>query len=159
MIPNAVTSTGDCAGFWSYLKSIDHALERVLGEDPDGNFSELDRDRLAALLDFLRAGLATTGQGPHMSTSLRDYSLRSTPDYTSTIDLRRRLVAVQDFEEWQKSAKKGTHAKLERLASAVEEFLAPRTGFLPPKVPREEFQILRAIIGSLLAEAETALLY
>lgn len=52
MIPNALSSTGAHADFWSHLKSMDYALERCL--DPGVNSIEpLDRDRLTALSNFL----------------------------------------------------------------------------------------------------------
>ena len=50
MIPNAIASTGPYAGLWSHLKSIDHALRRVLA---DTKLTELAQDRLEALLELL----------------------------------------------------------------------------------------------------------
>ncbi len=154
MIPCEVSNTNVYASLWSHLKSIDHALERVLG---DVELSELDRDRLNALGSLLQGGLSRTDQSSQLSTSLREYSESTGPDFHSGIDLRRRLSQVVEFEEWQKAARRGFDVKVNRLIQAIEDFLNGPTNLFAKKVPQEELQVLHAIVRSMLAEAETAL--
>ena len=123
--------------------------------------SELDRDRLDALISLLHGGLSTAGQSSHLSTSLRDCSVSSGPDFRSGIDLRRRLTRVVEFEEWKKASRLAFDAKVNRLIQTVEGFLHGATGkfpaVVPAVVPQKELEVLHAIVRSLLAEAETAL--
>ena len=157
MIPNAVASTGPYAGLWSHLKSIDHALQRALAAKSSKELAALDRDRLRALCEFLDGGLSSATAVSGLSTSLTDYSGITEPDYNAAIDLRSRLALVSEFENWQKASKKGFDSKLQRLIASITSFLSPSGGLLGREVPRQEFEVLRAIVQSLLSEAETAL--
>lgn len=157
MIPNAVASTGPYAGLWSHLKSINHALERALAAGNSKELAELDSDRLHALSEFLDGGLSSAPGASGLSTSLVEYSNLTEPDYNAAIDLRSRLGEVPQFDNWLKISKKGFDSKLQRLIASITAFLSPSSDFLGRDVPREEFEILKAIVQSLLSEAETAL--
>lgn len=155
MIPNAVANTGPNAGLWSHLKSLDHALDRALSSS-NTQLTELDRDRLSAVAEFLAGGLSQEGQAPAPSLSSLSHATLADENYLALLDLRHKVVNVPAFENWQKASKKGVEAKLQRLLKATQEFLA--TGELFKRsVPRDEFQVIRAIIQALLSEVETAL--
>ncbi len=157
MIPNAVASTGPYAGLWSHLKSIDHALERALTRR-GSRLTDLDRDRLLALMDLLQGGQPGEQDTPQVIKSLLPYSEIAEPSYGTTLDLRHRIVGIPKFQDWQKSSKKGTESKIARLAKALEDYLnRPRKDLFSQAVPAEEFEILRAVLQELLAEAEVAL--
>ncbi|HUT11466.1 MAG TPA: hypothetical protein VMY42_13275 [Thermoguttaceae bacterium] len=157
MIPNAVASTGPYAGLWSHLKSINHALERALAAGSSKELAELDIDRLRALSEFLDGGLSSAPGASGLSTSLVEYSNLTEPDYNAAIDLRSRLAYVPEFDNWLKSSKKGFDTKLQRLIASISNFLSPSGDLLARETPHQEFEILRAIVQSLLSEAETAL--
>src|SRR5690242_14438250 len=156
MIPNAVASTGPYAGLWSHLKSIDHALERALTLR-GARLTELDRDRLRALIDLLQGGLSEQ-EASESARSLLPFSVVAEPSYGATLDLRHRLVNVPRFQDWHKSSKKGVESKIARLIKAVEDYLdRPRTSLFSEEIPVEEFEVLRAVLKDLLVEAEAAL--
>jgi len=157
MIPNAVASTGPYAGLWSHLKSINHALERALAAGSSKELAELDRDRLHALSEFLNGGLSSAPGASGLPTSLVEYSNLTEPDYNAAIDLRSRLADVPEFDAWLKPSKTSFDKKLQRLITSITDFLSPSGDFLGREAPRQEFEVLRAIVQSLLSEAETAL--
>ena len=55
MIPQAISNVGPYADLWSYLKSMQHALNRAVAGQ---NLMELDKERLSALARFLRGELS-----------------------------------------------------------------------------------------------------
>ena len=174
MIPNALANTGPYADFWGHLKSIDHALERALSPDitsPDNGIeqtfgaskttpglTDLDRDRFKALILFFKSALTSEAEGSKFQKSL-SFTADTHLDYSATIDIRQKITAVQEFEEWQKTAKKGFDPKLQRLIDSIENYLSKASGSFFPEIPRKEFEVLRAIVQSLLSEAEIALQY
>lgn len=160
MIPNAIASTGPYAGLWSHLKSIDHALHRVLEDTAETELTGLDQDRLRALLELLEGGKeqgspASPSQANLVSMSV--WSPSSGPNYTAAIDLRQELKSIKEFDNWHKPSKMGFDDKLERLIQAVSGFLAQSPSKLFKEPPREEFQIVRALVKSLLGNAEAEL--
>ena len=174
MIPNALANTGPYADFWGHLKSIDHALERALNPDitsPNHSIeqtlcaskttlglTDLDRDRFKALTLFLGSALASKAEDGESQKSL-SFAVDTHLDYSATIDLRQKITAVKEFEEWQKASKKGFDFKLQRLIDSIENYLSKASGSFLTGVPSEEFEVLRAIVQSLLSEAEIALQY
>lgn len=158
MIPNAVASTGPYAGLWSHLKSIDHALDRVLNASSANNLAELDKERLHALAQLLRQGISPNDSAspPRLDRFVR--SRGGEPEYGSAFDLRQRIVSVAEFESWKKASKQGYEQKLQSLIDATESFVSKLTTSLFAKdVPRSEFEVLRAIVKSLISDAEAAL--
>jgi hypothetical protein len=174
MIPNALANTGPYADFWGHLKSIDHALDRALNPDitsPDDGIeqtlvadkttpelTDLDRDRFKALILFFKSALTSKAGGGELQESLL-FVAGTHLDYSATIDIRQKITAVKEFEEWQKTAKKGFDLQLQRLIDSIENYLSKASGSFLPVVPSKEFKILRAIVQSLLSEAEIALRY
>ena len=163
MIPNAISNTGPYAGFWSHLKSIDHALARTLDIGDPRNLTELDKDRLKVLVDFLQDGLLSEPASAEELFARFSYSEPTEPDYSSAIDLRGQITSVPDFEEWLKASKESFRVKIQRLVRAIEELVQGASshdslpGFLRNDIPRKEFEILRAIVKTLLAQTETVL--
>ncbi len=64
MIPDALSSTGPFAGFWAHLKSIDHALCRALDSKSSLSLTELDKERLRTMADFLRESMPAQTPSP-----------------------------------------------------------------------------------------------
>ncbi len=158
MIPNAMTSTGPYAGLWSHLKSIDHTIERITQIDSPDKLSELDKDRLIALEIFLRGGLENDKSPDEKFESLFSHAVLSEPEYTSAIDLRARINTIPAFSNWQKSSKKSYKHKIERLISVIDHYLSESSVLLFPRGGvKEEFEVLRSIIHSLLSDAEIAM--
>lgn len=152
MIPNSLSSTGPYAGLWSHLKSIDHALDRV----QNGEFSDLDKERLTALISILESGVTAKRDTSHESPSLLVLADEDQPDYSSALNLREALAAVPEFANWLKKSKIGHDAKLQRLVAALQDVVNAKELFAPD-LPQEEFGILRIVLQSLLCEAEIAL--
>jgi hypothetical protein len=160
MIPNAVASTGPYAGLWSHLKSMDHALDRALQTADCRRLTELDKDRLHALVELLQGGLPTSGSPEEADDLLLHCCQTTEPDYSGAIDLRQELRNVEAFEEWSRPSRKSLSDNVGRLIRAIEDFLGETSphSLIPQKeIPRKEFEVLRAILQSLLAETETAL--
>jgi hypothetical protein len=157
MIPNALASTGAYASLWSHLKSIDHALQRATDTTSSGSLSSLDKERLGALVGFLKEGL-TPSSGPGSAIASFPSSELHESKFTSAIDLRERISRTPDFDEWMRTSRKGFDFKLQRLIAAVEQFLTKNPKHLFPKdAPVEEFEILRSILQSMIIDAEAAL--
>ncbi len=159
MIPNAITNDGPYADFWRHLKSIDHVLERIL--DPniaEKKLTELDRDRLNALIAFLQGGLPVETQPQNLSADLLRHALSTKPEYSSAINLRSKISEIQEFNNWPKLAKKGYEAKIHRLIQATQEYLTTSLTTLFPS-PTEELAILHAVIHSLVRNTEAAMQY
>jgi hypothetical protein len=155
MIPNAVASTGPNAELWSHLKSLDHALERALSPSVS-QLTELDRDRLEAVVGFLSSSLTQVSAVASPSLSNLSHATLSDENYLAMLDVRQKILSSAAFENWQRASKKGPDVKLQRLLKATEAFLA--TGELFKRsVPREEFEVIRSIINALLSDVETAL--
>lgn len=174
MIPNALANTGPYADFWGHLKSIDHALERAINTITNADYNiertigvgettstltDLDKDRLNAMVLFFKSALNPRSTDSAESRTVPSFLVDTHLDYSSTIDVRQKITAVREFEEWQKTAKKGIESKLQRLIDSVENYLNNASASFIPEAPKEEFEILQAIIQSLLSEAEIALQY
>jgi hypothetical protein len=159
MIPNAMATTGPSAGVWSYWKSIDHALARASSYKRADELSELDRDRLTSLLDFLRRGFALPKRNSFQPVDVLRYSEDAQPGYGSLVDMRPQVAAVEEFKEWQKSSKVSFEHKVQRLIDRLESILkkVPTKGLFADDIPLEELTVLRAIVRWLLLQAETAL--
>ena len=159
MIPNAVASTGPYAGLWSHLKSIDHALERTLAIADPRKLTELDRDRLQTLVEFLQGSLLPNPISPSDTGDLLLHCQTTGPDYSGAIDLRQEIYDVPAFDEWSKSSKKSFEINVQRLIKAVEDVLnegTPDQLFQQKEIPKKELGVLRAVLQSLLAKTEMA---
>ncbi len=155
MIPNAVASIGPFAELWSHLKSIDHALERSLDSKNAESLTELDKERLHALVELLQMGVAPASPEP---VNLLTCATPLDPDYGSSINLRERISTLPAFESWKKSSRLGFEPKVQKLIDAIQGFVVKPPGSLFPKdAPRQELEVLRAIVQDLLFDAEAAL--
>jgi len=156
MLPNAITNTGPYAGFWSHLKSIDHVLERIITSSSMEKLTELDRDRLNALMNFLKDGLSAESTTPDISRDLLKHALSSKPEYSSALNLRDRINEIDEFINWNKKAKKGYEEKINKLIQATDAYLTS-----PPLIltesQKEELLVMHAIIHSLVFDAEAAM--
>jgi hypothetical protein len=161
MMPDSVASSDTHVGLWGHLKSIDHALSRIssLG-DPKG-LTELDRDRLQALVDLLNASLA---KNTDLSDTTGEFLVRcwtAEPDYSTAMDFHRLIADDLSFREWKKSSRKPFGEKVGQLTEALESVLdrAQSNEVLISKdpIPQEELKVLRAVLHSILAEIEVAL--
>ncbi|MEO8495011.1 MAG: hypothetical protein ABI614_08065 [Planctomycetota bacterium] len=120
----------------------------------------LDRERLHALIQFLEGALSQNTSASPPQTGLLVHSQVSEPNYSSAIDLRERISAVPAFDNWRKTSKQGFEQKLQRLISEIRNFVnTPSPGLFPKNASHSEFEVLRAIIQSLLSDAEAALQY
>jgi hypothetical protein len=161
MIPNALASTGAYADFWSHLKSMDYALERCM--DPElSPIGELDKDRLEALVIFLRDNFIpipindSIALDPDYYFQEPNSKFKFIPDF----DLRQRLQEVPDFKSFRRESKMGMENKIKRLIIAIEDFITKNTKEIFKKehdIPIDEFNILREILSALLSETQPAL--
>lgn len=157
MIRNALATTGGQAEYWSYLKAMDHALERALAAQPPTPLDPLDRERLAALAVFLRVHATTAASDP--APTLRDRLLQDAPHRSDRLpdgDVRELVRQVLEAEEWQ-GPRVNADRKVLRLVDTLDRYLADRAGRLFPDPPRWEFALLRAALGRLLRSAQSAL--
>ncbi len=157
MLPNAITNTGPYAGFWSHLKSIDHVLERILNPDVSAEkLSELDRDRLKALVDFLKDGLLSESTTPDIHQDLLNHAISTKPEYSSALNLRAKVNEIEAFNNWKKKAKKGPDEIIQRLIQSTQDYLTS-----PPLIltesQKEELWVIHAIIHTLVFETEAAM--
>lgn len=159
MIPNALANTGPYADLWGHLKSIEHALSRVLDDSRGGGFvpASLDRDRLRALLSLLQdaSDEANKAALPKSGSSLGFRACRS--DFSSALNLWNAIESNRTFDEWQRTSRKGSKTALDKLVRALDAYLVSDSNKLFPKAPKREFEILRAILQSLVADAEIAI--
>jgi hypothetical protein len=105
----------------------------------------------------LRGSLGANAIDPQ-TVDLLDYAQPSEPNYSAAIDVKQQVKSLPEFVEWQKTARQGYEVKLQRLIQAIEHCLSGKQSemFLT-RLPVEEFAILRAIVHTLLSDAETAL--
>lgn len=152
VIPNATASTSPYADHWAQLKSVHYALSRALDPKNQIGLSDLDRERLQALVEALKTVVADQAG----SETFKQAGASKDSVLHPGTDLRDQIAAVPEFDAWRKTSKKGVDHNLQRLIQASETFLQSRQLFTS-KVPREEFEILRAIVRSLVSASEVAL--
>jgi hypothetical protein len=154
MIPQAIANTGPYAGLWSDLKSMRHAVDRVLNPKTRSDLTELDQARLRALAALLRTELdPDSGHSEFLSLAAPE------PRYSLDFDLRKVLRDTKIFEEWHRASKLGFREKTTRLIAALEDYLPKLSSNLfASEPPREEFAILDAVLSELLRRTETELI-
>ncbi len=152
MIPNSLSSTGPYAGLWSHLKSIDHALARV----QNGEISDLDKERLGALIEILRGGLSATVTDAPETPNFLVLANEDQPDYRSAFELRSVLSSVGEFTAWKSKSKMPVDTKVQKLIDALHRVIGEKRLF-PHDLPQEELSVLQAISKSLLSDAESSL--
>jgi hypothetical protein len=161
MIPNAVANTGPYAGLWGHLKSIDHALGRTLDFGDPRKLTGLDRDRLQALIDLLEGSLPKDPDPLNVTIDFLTRCGTTEPDYSTAIDFHREIAEHPAFKEWLKTSKISFEDKVKRLIKSLEVVLVkstPSSLFLTKEeIPQKEFQVIRAVLQSLLDETEAAL--
>jgi Fe-S-cluster formation regulator IscX/YfhJ len=158
MTPNALASTGPQADLWSHLKSMDHALVRALDSQSALSLTTLDKERLIALVSFLRNSLVHQTEEQLISMdSLITPDLE--PNTVSYLDLRQRLKELPSFEAWENKAKMGFDKKVQKLVETTENYInKPASDSLFPKdAPQEELKVLRDLLSELLKNSESAL--
>ncbi len=159
MIPSAITSTGPYADVWSYLKSIDHAIERVLDSSVT-RATPLDKDRLSALIDLLNNSVAPEVELASESISFMNNIGSPYPDYSSAINLRSKVESNKDFIIWKKKNRKKAEDLLAKLKHAVERYILESDDSLFQLGKHtDELKILQSIMGDLIADAEVAMKY
>jgi hypothetical protein len=158
MIPQAIASCGPYADLWSHLKSMIHALERARTAKNTQELTALDKERLRDVVNLLKTELF------HRSSegNLDEFSSLTTaspfdPAYTLGIDLRQFLKEIPEFERWNSPQKLGADKKLQKLQSALENYLENLSANLLNTPPKEEFLLLQTILASILVHTESAL--
>jgi hypothetical protein len=162
MIPDSVASAEPYVGLWGHLKSIDHALGRALSSSDLKKLTELDRDRLQALIDLLKASMPEDGGSSDAAEESLIRGWTTEPDYSTAMDFHERIANHPSFREWKRSSKKSFGEKVGQLTVALQSVLEhaesrDRTLIAKEPVPQEELEILRAVLRSILAETEAAL--
>ena len=160
MIPNAIVSTGPYADLWSHLKSIDHALGRISTIEQFKDLTDLDKDRLSVLKEFLSSALAPDSDGTHFSPQLLESALSHQPNYSSAINLRHRLMEISEFVEWDKVSKNESQIdkKIIKLIDFIDSYLNDISSSLFSKLSSsDEIKVLRSIINAILSDVEIEL--
>ena len=124
MISNALAATGPDADWWGYLKSIDHALSRVLDTTGDIVLCELDTDRLQALCDLLDDVLyfsASANPEKKASPESSFLSHLKAPDFSPSVNLRRFITENEAFQAWAEPQKQSPITNIKRLADSLKQ--------------------------------------
>lgn len=152
-IAEGLATRSSQADRWCHLKSMDHALSRALEQGTP--VAPLDVDRLRALAELLSDETRETAVSglDHMSSLLAGETPRT--GYLLTASLRRRLQDLPAFRDYSQKSHLGFAAKIDRLAKAIEQYLTAAPGQLF-SVPREEFEVLRAMLQVLLRDTHSA---
>jgi len=159
LMGSALATRGSHADMWCHLKSMDHALERVLGPDGTTRAAQLDLERLQALSEFLRRNLAGAQDcSPGTIIDLLTEDDRAS-SYGLATDIRERLSRVPELGGYRAKSKLGFERKVKCLAEAVDRFVQVEPGHLlsGAVVPTEEFRVLRALLDVLIHHAQAAL--
>jgi hypothetical protein len=160
MIPNAMTASGPYEELWSFLKSVDHAVQRALTCEGTLVLSQLDKERLLSFATFLERGLSQDARRSVPPTDLLPFLRSDEPSYSSSMDVRRQVASIPRFESWQKARHVGIDKKIQQLIHSTRQFVSSSHKELFAKdAPREEFEIVRDIVRTWLAQTETALSY
>ena len=157
MITNMLAKTGPYAGLWAHLKSIDHALSRVLDKGRGGVLTELDKDRLQALSDLLNSALVSADEPTNLKNKFNFPTGTDRSEYGLALNLRNAIESNEIFRQWQEKARKPFKQDVERLIRAVDKCRTTSAQTLVADVPRLECETLRAIIETLLCDAEVTL--
>jgi len=160
MIPNALATTGDYADVWSQLKSMDHALDRVMHSEKIGALTALDKERLLALAAFLKESLSPKPEEELVTVEALRSRNFETEGYIADFDLRQTLREVKEFEAWHLASKMGMERKIQKLTDAIEHYVRESSHKLLAKAvetPEEEFRILRNILTVLLRQVSTVM--
>ena len=155
MIPQAISNVGPYADLWSYLKSMQHALNRAVAGQ---NLMELDKERLSALARFLRGELSQEKADYDFNFAGLSGQEAREPKYSLDLDLQQLLKKLPEFDNWHAPQKLGFERKWLKLISALETYGPMQSGrLLPVSPPREEFQVLQTILAELLLHTESSL--
>lgn len=157
MIPQAIASCGPYADLWSHLKSMIHALERAKTVKNTQELTCLDKERLEDVLALLKTELLHPGSEKDLELSSLAILSPFDPAYTLGMDLRHFLKEIPEFERWNATQKLGTDKKLQKLQSALENYLKNVSGNWVNAPPTEEFSLLQTILASVLTRTESAL--
>lgn len=158
MMPSGLADTGATSDLWSYFKSIDHALERAMAIGDRSQLTELDRDRLSALVTLLRETIAQPADLRQVSIDSVRLRHSQTPAYVTDFSLREQLRETPELLSWHAAAKMGFEKKIERLVETLDAYLSGTPDKLFTRgAPEEEFKILRAALATLLRQAASAL--
>lgn len=158
MIPQAIANMGPYADLWSHLKSMQHALQRALAVESTRDITDLDKERLLALSQFLKSELIQKPTPEVFSFAGFGRATAEGPSYSLDLDLHQIIKALPDFEQWHAAQKLGFEKKWQKLITTLESYIQNVGGnWLPNQPPKEEFQILQKIISELLLHAESTL--
>lgn len=152
-----LTDVRATAHLWNLLKSIDHAINRALELHPPQRLAPLDKDRLSILAEILRDSIHR--QSTKDSPNETDFSIPDPQPWqaTSKLDLIGAGRRAHKFETWLEGSKIGPEKKLQRLSDRLNRFVADLPAMIYPKdLPREELEVLSALIRQCLIEARAS---
>lgn len=142
--------------YWAFLKSIDFALSRLLQGENAAQLTELDRDRLSALADFLRAIEQVSSDTGDLAAAQKMLvaSDSARPNFTYSRDLKAKIARNTSFMEYSASSKLSFKEKLERLEDAARKLSRGTGQLFSTQVPKTEINVLRSVVRSLLDDVE-----
>jgi len=157
MMHNALAKTGAYEDLWCHLKSMEHAIKRVL--DPNVTIEELDKDRLRALAEFLDQSI-TKASTMDLETLLSGGALLSSemlmPNDIPHDILTDKLKQVTALSSWG-GKKQGLSIKIGRLTKIIRSYLDDLSKTLISSPPKDEFEVLHAILTYLLNDPKLEL--
>lgn len=157
MIPQAIASCGPYADLWAHLKAMIHAVRRAKTAKDTRELTVLDRERLEDVRNLIKSEMSHASVDAEMQfTSLVSTSDRGN-SYTFGTDLHKLLKENVVFEKWSAPQKLGMEKKLQKLQSAVGNYLQNLPGNWVNSPPKEELSVIEAILESLLSHTESSL--
>ncbi len=141
--------------WWLHIESMNYTLRKLLESGRTEPLTRLDRERLGAVVEFVRA----LGQRKELRLSVTPEFLarldEPEPTFAPDINLRVCFQESTEFAGWLAGSKIGFDKKLVRLADAAEKFANSSASQLFAKdAPQEEFKILKDVTDRLLARSE-----
>src|SRR5882672_11668919 len=149
MIPQAIANTGPYSGLWSRIKSMMHALDRVLEAKTHKDLSELDRSRIFSLVKFLKFEASKKICEEPLEYATLSSTLTRDPSYFLEVDVLDLIKDLPEFQNWNHYKSLGVEKRLNKILETVQNYAqtASFKTLIANDPPREEINILRALLG------------
>ena len=161
MTIEVMTDNAVHADLWSHLKSMDHAVERVLAAAAKGcPLHELDKECIEALRDLLTETRTQTSEGDVISVEAILASKGKRWDYAFDFDFKKQLKELPQFRDYLQARRIGFEKKVDRLVGAINKFLQEfptKTKTLLVRaedIPQAALEVMDAWLKELLREVE-----
>lgn len=152
MLPEAIACKEAYAILWRHFVAIEHALKKSLEVENSSQLSELDKERLEKLIDFLQQSIDEEYQckSPFFHAMI-PYDIEDSSLFIIQ-DALDRFKEVKEFKEYSTQSPK---KKVEKFIHTLTDFLN-NPELIAKKSRENEIRVLRSIMDQFILETEAS---